>query len=319
MRFPLDPATADFLDQIGGLIPPPPPLDSDEAVAEYVRELSAAGSTNLLEGDPESVARVEDRSIAGPGGPIMLRIYRPEGESLPVVVFSHGGAFVLGDIEMHDPGLRHLANAIPAIIVSVDYRTAPADPFPAATDDCYTALRWAAEHCGELGGDPARLVVMGDSAGGSLAAVSAARARDEGGPNIALQVLLYPMVDPTLETASARDFADGYLTTTAFLHLGWHAYLAGNWEKPYTSPAAIDDLSGLPPAVVLTAGYDPLRDEGEQYARRLSNSGVNVTECHYPDQIHGFAFMPVVTPRAPAALSELVATICGALAKGLTC
>jgi acetyl esterase len=170
-------------------------------------------------------------------------------------------------------------------------------------------LRWAVEHSGELGGDPDRLAVMCDSAGGALAAVAAIKARDDAGPRLALQVLVYPMIDPALSTQSAQELGDGYLTTKALLALGWTVYLDGREGAPYSAPSATTDLSGLPPAVVVTAGYDPLRDEGIDYIGRLRSAGVVVAECHYPDQIHGFAFMLGVIPAANEAIAEIAGLV----------
>ena len=301
----LDPDTAAFLEQLGGLAPAAPSIDDEGAVAAFFDGLGAASAGNLLEGEAEPVSHVEDRTVPGPDGEIPVRIYRPDGTSLPLIVFFHGGVFVLGDLDMHDPVLRRLANATPAVIVSVDYRLAPAHPFPAALDDSFAALAWAAAHATELGADPQRLVVMGDSAGGALAAITAIKARDEGGPDLKLQVLVYPMVDPALTTRSAREFADGYLTTTAFLQLGWHVYLAGRDGQRYTAPSATRDLRDLPPAIVITAEYDPLRDEGDDYITRMRDAGVAVIARHYPGQIHGFAFMPAVIPQANDTITEL--------------
>jgi acetyl esterase/lipase len=301
----LDPDAAGFLEQISGIVPPLPSLDDEAGLAEYFAGLPATSDNNMLEGDAEAVARVDELTVPGPNGDVRVRVYRPEGEALPVIVFAHGGVFIMGGLEMHDPVLRRLANAIPAVIVSVDYRLAPAHPFPAAVDDVDAVLRWAADHAEELGGDPTQLAVMGDSAGGALAAIAAVKARDAGGPPLALQVLVYPMIDPALASDSARKLADGYLTTTELLRLGWTVYLDGHDGQPYSSPAATTDLSGLPPAVVVTAGYDPLRDEGLAYIERLRDAGVSIIDRHYPDQIHGFAFMPAVIPAANDAIAEI--------------
>jgi acetyl esterase len=301
----LDPQTASFLEQIAGVVPPLPNLDDDAALVAYFDGLAESSDNNMLEGDAEPVASVETRTIPGPRGDVPIRVYRPDGSSLPVLVFFHGGVFIMGGLEMHDPVLRRLANAIPAVIISVDYGLAPARPFPAAVHDGYAVLRWSATHSEDLGGDPRRLAVMGDSAGGALAAVMAIRARDEDGPSLALQVLVYPMTDPALGSDSARDLAEGYLTTTDLLRLGWHVYLNGHAGERYSAPSAARDLSGLPPAVVVTAGYDPLRDEGLAYVDRLRDAGVEVTARHYADQIHGFAFMPAVIPAANEAIAEI--------------
>jgi acetyl esterase len=306
--------TAAFLEQFGGLVPAAPSVDDEAGVAAFFEGFGNSGAGNALEGEAEPVAHVEDRAIPGDGREVSVRVYRPEGTSLPVIVFLHGGVFVVGDLEMHDPVLRRLANAIPAVIVSVDYRLAPAHPFPAAVDDSFAALSWVATHAAELGGDPQRLVVMGDSAGGALAAVLAIKARDDGGPSLELQVLVYPMVDPTLTTGSAREFAEGFLTTTGFLALGWHVYLAGAEGEPYTAPSATADLRDLPPAVVITAEYDPLRDEGDEYVERLRAGGNDVVVRHYPGQIHGFAFMPAVIPQANDAIQDLAHLIRESLA-----
>jgi acetyl esterase/lipase len=301
----LDRNTAAFLQEIAGVVPPLPSLDDNSALVAYFSGLAESSDDNMLEGEAEPVASVENRTIPGPEVDVPVRIYRPDDSALSVIVFFHGGVFIMGGLEMHDPVLRRLANAIPAVIVSVDYRLAPAHPFPAAVDDGYTVLRWAATHAKELGGDPRRLGVMGDSAGGALAAVLAIKARDEDGPPLALQVLVYPMTDPALETDSARDLAEGYLTTTELLRLGWHFYLDGHADEPYTAPSTTDDLQGLPTAIVVTAGYDPLRDEGLAYIDRLRNADVDVIARHYADQIHGFAFMPGVIPAASEAIAEI--------------
>jgi acetyl esterase len=306
----LDPATATFLEQLGGLSIAAPALDDEAGVATFFDGLAGAGgSDNGLEGEGPPVAHVEDRTVAAPTGPVPVRIYRPEGAALPVVVFMHGGVFVIGDLEMHDPVLRRLANAIPAVIVSVDYRLAPSHEFPAAVDDSFAVVAWAAREAETIGGDPERIVVMGDSAGGALAGVCAIRSRDEGAPRLALQVLVYPMIDPDLNTSSAREFADGYLTTTAFLQLGWHVYLTHHRGEPYTAPSAAPDLHGVAPAIVITAGYDPLRDEGLDYIERLREAGVTVATRHYPDQIHGFAFMPGVIPAANEAITAIAGLV----------
>jgi acetyl esterase len=305
----LDPDPARFLEQLGGFVPVPPPLDDADAVAAFLAGLGAADAGSLLGGELESVAHVEDCIIPTSDAMVPVRVYRPSAGPRPIVVFLHGGVFVIGGLEMHDHVLRRLANSIPAVIVSVDYRLAPRHPFPAAVDDAFAVVVWAATHSEQLGGDPRRVVVMGDSAGGALAAVVAIRARDQGSPELKLQVLVYPMVDPALAPDSTREFADGYLTTTALLNLGWHVYRNGHNDEPYTAPSATADLWGVPPAIVLTAECDPLRDGGLDYIRRLCVANVPVMAENYRGQIHGFAFMPAAIPAANEALADLVSRI----------
>jgi acetyl esterase len=302
----LDPDVATFLDQVRDLIPVPPPLDDVSAVRAFVEGLGDASAANFLEGESEPVDQVADLAIPGPHAPIPIRVFRPEGEDLPIIVFFHGGVFVLGGLEMHEPVLRRLANAIPAVVVTVDYRLAPAHRFPAAVDDAFAAVEWVAAHAAEWGGDPRSLAVMGDSAGGALAALVAVRARDSGGPHLELQVLIYPMIDPELSSKSARIFAEGYLTTRAFLELGWHAYLDGQFGQRYSAPVVECDLSGLPATIGITAECDPLRDEAEDYFQRLVDAGAPVIAHRYPGQIHGFLFMPAVIPQANHAIADLV-------------
>jgi acetyl esterase len=308
----LDPGAANFLEQFGALLTSTLETEEDKQalyeLAQATRDVSGG-----FGGDSEPVTSVEDRDVPGGAGNVPVRIYRPDGDGLPLIVFMHGGVFVLGGLEMHDAPLRRLANVLPAVVVSVDYRAAPRHPHPAAIDDSQAVLAWAAAEAPSLGAT-GPLVVMGDSAGGALAALLAVRARDEGGPKVDLQVLLYPMIDPALDSESAREFATGYLTTAALLSVGWEAYLPGGTGGRYTSPSAESDLSGLPPAVVMTAGFDPLRDEGLGYIERLRQANVTVDHLHFEGQIHGFVFMGGVIPEAPPAFNELVGSIRRALA-----
>jgi acetyl esterase len=243
------------------------------------------------------IGTVRDLTADGPFGTIPLRVYRPGGMAdsrpLPVLVFFHGGGWVIGDIETHDVVCRQVTAEAGISVISVDYRLAPEHKFPAAVDDAWAATRWIAAHGAELGIDPARLAVGGDSAGGNLAAVVALLARDAGGPKISLQVLTYPVTDLGAETRSYADLAEGYMLTRDSMRWFRAHYLskeedALDWR---VSPIRAPSLAGLPPALVITAGFDPLRDEGEAYARRLREAGVSVDAVCFGGMIHGFVPM----------------------------
>jgi acetyl esterase len=254
------------------------------------REMAAARRA-LYAPPSEPVAQVEDRSIPGPAGELPVRVYRPVagGAPVPALVYFHGGGWVVGNLDSHDPGCRAVANHAGCAVVSVDYRLAPEARFPAAAEDAYAATRWVAEHADELGVDPARLAVGGDSAGGNLAAVVTLMARERGGPELAYQVLIYPVTDSACDTSSYEEFADGYMLTRADMLWYWDHYV-GDQDRgqPYASPLRARDLRGLPPALVITAGFDPLRDEGESYAARLRDAGVPTILTRYDGVIHGF-------------------------------
>ena len=257
----------------------------------------------------DRVARVQDRKIPGPRGPILLRVYTPAGrEPFPVIVFLHGGGWILGTLDTHDDYCRSLSNRAGAVVVSVDYRLAPEYRFPSPLDDSYAALQWSAVHAGEIGGDGARLAVAGDSAGGNLAAAAALMARDKGGPKIALQVLLYPATNDAFDTASAHQNASGFgLSRDAMIYF-WGNYLGkpSDAENPYASPLRARDLRGLPRALVITAQFDPLRDDGLAYAARLHRAGVPVRCTNYLDMNHGFALFGAVYESARKAMEEAV-------------
>jgi acetyl esterase len=265
--------------------------------------------------------RVEDRTVPGPAGPIPVRLYHPPaGDDRPaaIVVYFHGGGWVIGNVDTHDATCRDLASQSGALFVSVDYRLAPEHPFPAAVDDCSAALQWVHEHAAELGGDPARLAVAGDSAGGNLAAVTAVQARDRQGPALRLQLLAYPVTDANFDTASYKENGEGYFLTAATMQWFWSHYTGSDLDGDRTDPRAsvlrTEDLTGAAPAVVLTAEYDPLRDEGEDYGERLSAAGVTTEIRRYDGQIHGFLGMAGAIPAAAEILRETAATIRDALA-----
>jgi acetyl esterase len=262
------------------------------------------------------VARVEDLTIPEPSGDIPARLYAPEGEGpLPVVVYFHGGGWVIGNIASHDGICRKLANASGCAIVSVEYRLAPEHRFPVAPSDCYTAVSWIKEHGDKLGIDTSRMAVAGDSAGGNLSAVIAQLCRDRGGPAIAFQLLIYPATDLTMSHPSIEENADGYLLTKADMEWFRDHYLGDGADPkdPLVSPLYAGDLSGLPPALVLTAEYDPLRDEGEAYATALQQAGVDARSSRYDGLIHGFFGLEAVIPAAAPAMEEAAAALRHAL------
>lgn len=236
------------------------------------------------------MAEVRDISVPGPAGDILVRVYRPVEATAPgLIVYFHGGGWVLGDIETHDGSSRELAARSGAVVASVDYRLAPEHVFPAAVEDCFAALSWLADHAEDFGASPGSVVVAGDSAGGNLAAVCALMARDAGAPELAMQLLIYPVTDAAMDTASMEDNAEGYLLTKADMDWFYGHYVGDSRPADWRlSPLQADDVSGVAPAMVLTAGYDPLRDEGEAYADRLRSAGVEVQAIRYPGLIHGF-------------------------------
>lgn len=257
----------------------------------------------------QAVGSAVDRVIQGPGGPLPLRIYSPDRSGpLPLVLFLHGGGFVFGSIDgYYDHVCRVICAQANCRVISVAYRLAPEDKFPAATDDCYAALLWAVSHAAELGIDRSQVFVAGGSAGANLATVTALRARDAGGPALRGQVLFYPITQHhTPPTSSSLACATGYYLTRADVVWFWKQYLRDDADtrNPYAIPQQAQSLAGMPPALVISAQYDPLRDEGEEYARRMQEDGVAVTLTRYAGMIHGFLAFP--TDKARAALDQCV-------------
>jgi acetyl esterase len=257
------------------------------------------------------LATVEGRDIPGPAGTLRVRVYTPTGRGpFPLVVFFHGGGWVLGDLNTHDPMCRALCAGAESVVVSVDYRLSPEHRFPAALDDALATTRWAAAHAEEVGGDPARIAVAGDSAGGSLATATALRARDEGGPALRGQLLIYPVLGyHTPPTPSYIENAEGYGMTREAMVWFWEQYLADESQAthPHAAPLLAPDLRGMPPALVITAEYDVLRDEGKRYVERLRASDVPARLSRYDGVHHRFAELIGILDQADQARDEMCA------------
>jgi acetyl esterase len=309
----LHPQTAALLRLIEDKRVPPTHTLSVEQARAWYRERRV-----FTQPEPPGVGQLRELSAEGPGGAIPLRLYRPigssEGRALPVLVYYHGGGWTIGDLDTHDTLCRQVANGSGCAVVSVDYRMGPEHRFPAAVDDALAALRWVHAQAPALQLDPGRIAVGGDSAGGNLAAVTAIAARDGGGPVLSFQLLIYPATDMRAVAPSHTRNGQGYLLTADTV-----AYFRGHYvdEKQYddwrASPLLHEDLSRLPPAFVLTAGYDPLRDEGLQYAQRLTEAGNVSTLVCFERQIHGFILMGKVIDEANAAVQLCAAQLRQAL------
>lgn len=244
--------------------------------------------------EPTPMYEVNDLSIPGPAGPIRIRKYTPsKSEAMPVLIYLHGGGWTLGDLDSHDELCRRLALATDCIVVSVDYRLAPENPHPAGLDDSIAAIKWVAENAASFGGNPQLLAVGGDSAGGQLSAAACLRIRDEGGPRIALQLMIYPALRASFETLSYYENATGKWITRADCIWFWKNYLGSTSNlDPYACPGEATDLQGLPRALIITAGGDPVRDDGEMYGFKLRAAGVHALARRFPGMIHGFMAVP---------------------------
>lgn len=266
------------------------------------------GMTNMP--SPVQLESITDRTIPGPAGEIPVRVYRPSAGTLPVVVFFHGGGWVIGDLESHDHCCRTIASKAECVVVAVDYRLAPEAKFPAAVDDAWAATEWVVANAAELGVDGSRLAVAGDSAGGNLAAVVANLSRDVDHVEVIQQALIYPVTDGTCDRPSMTENAEGYFLTREAMDWfhGHYADDEADLADPRYSPI-LADLRGAPPAVVVTAGYDPLRDQGNDYARALEAAGVEVDHCEYQGMFHGFFSMDVAVDVASEAQDQVAAAL----------
>ena len=301
-----------LLLRLQALTPPPPKSSiSPQQAREQMRRSAAV----LAERSP-SVERIDDLSLPGPVGGRLYTPHRLEpGEAWPLLVYLHGGGWVSGDLDTHDGPCRLLAAEGGALVLAVDYRRAPEHEFPVAVDDALAAFEWAVANAASLGADPARIAVGGDSAGGNLAAVVSRLARDRGGPTPAMQLLIYPVIDLSLKRPSYHRFSEGFFLTQADMDWYRDHYLPSEHavDDPRVSPLLADDLAGLPPAYIATAGFDPLRDEGEAYAEALRAAGVPAALQRHASLVHGFANLTAVVPAGRTAMLE----VAGALRMGL--
>ncbi|MGD0865032.1 MAG: alpha/beta hydrolase [Rhizomicrobium sp.] len=313
---PLDPIMKAFLDQMAAQEGPQmyelPPAQAREMFAALMQ---LAGPKDV------PIGKVANLTCPGPGGDIPLRIYTPVaagGEVLPALVFFHGGGWVIGNIDTHDGLCRMFANEAGVTVISVEYRLAPEHKFPAAIEDAYAAVTWIEANASDIGIDPNRLAVGGDSAGGGLAASVAQIALKNGGPTIDYQMLLFPVARIGSDTNSMRERAKGYFLERAALDWFFAHYLGEDADRsdPRMSPLAATDVAGLPPAYIMVAGFDPLHDEGVEYAEKLKAAGVSVSVAEYPDLVHDFIYLQAVLPQAPLAVKGAAAALRGALMKG---
>jgi acetyl esterase len=306
---PLDPQAQQVIDQIAALgLPPAHMVSPEEARINSKARPRALG--------PE-VTKVEDRDIPGPDAPIPVRIYTPAGPGpFPILVWFHGGGWVIGDLDGADGTARHLTVGGNCVTISVDYRLAPEAKFPGPANDCYAATAWAAQHAASFNGDASRIAVGGDSAGGNLAAAVSLMARDRGEPALAFQLLVYPVTNRDFGTTSYEQNATGYLLSQDSMVWYWDHYLSdpADAANPYAAPMQAKDLSHLPAALVITAEYDPLCDEGEAYARRLQEAGVPTACTRYDGMIHGFFGMSALIDKGKQAIDEAASALRAAFA-----
>ena len=303
---PLDPQAQKVVDALAALNLKAFKDSTPAEARESMRSRTAAL------GPFEEVAAVADHRVPVTGGEITVRVYRPAGVGPhPVLVFYHGGGWVIGDLYTHDGICRSIVNAAGCAVASVDYRLAPEFKYPTPVEDSYAGLLWVVANATRLGLDPARIAVGGDSAGGNLAAVMALMARDRHGPRLLLQILVYPVTNHDFDTVSYRENATGFVLSTEDMRWFWRHYLSREEQgrEPLVSPLLAKSLADLPPALVITAGCDPLRDEGEAYAGRLRDAGVAVTLTQYSGMFHGFLRMTRILDQSRILLDEIATAL----------
>lgn len=314
---PLDPMLKAFLDQMAAIPGPkmweiPPPA---------ARE-AFAGMMQLVGPKDVPIGKVQNIVMPGPGGDLALRIYTPvaaRSEPLPTLVYFHGGGYVIGNLDTHDGLCRMFANAANIRVIAVDYRLAPEHKFPAAIEDAYAAVCWIETNAAELGVDANHVAVGGDSAGGGIAAALSLMAKEKGAPKIAFQMLLFPMTQVGGKTKSLLEFAAGYFLELATLEWFYDHYGAASdvdRNDPRMSPLLAKGFSGLPPAYIMVAGFDPLHDEGVAYGEKLRSAGVSVALADYSDMVHDFIYLQSVLPQAPEAMKAAAAALKAALSAG---
>jgi acetyl esterase len=303
---PLDPDVARLLAQIED--PATPRIE----LLDVLEMRASAALMGPWMGEPPPVAGVRHLAIPAPGGVVMARVYHPRARpGLPIVAFFHGGGWVFGSVQNVDVPCRELANASGCIVLAAQYRLAPEAPFPAAVLDAHAVVSWVLANAESIGADPARVIAGGDSSGGNLAVAATLLARDRGEALPMHQLLMYPVLDPYLRAPSYREFSDGYLLSRATIVRDWSLYLRDDLDKanPYAAPLQTQTFRGMPPATILTAQYDPVRDDGAAYARRLRDDGVDVEYRCFEGLVHAAFQMANVSPRA----REFVHAAAGAL------
>lgn len=310
MSMPLLPQVENFLKRVA---------DLQKSGIPTIENLNAGQIRQLFNrfhegtsGQEEQVADIKNLTIPGDQSEITVRLYTPSGNGpFPVLVYFHGGGWVAGNLETADFLVRKLANKANCLVVSVNYRLAPEHKFPAAVKDCYTAVKWTAAHIEKYNGDPRRMVTGGDGAGGNLAAVIPIIAKEQGGPSISFQLLIYPVTNLSFNTPSHKHYASGYFLEHSAMKRFAAEYLNHDEERTnyYVSPLMAKDLSGLPPALIITAEYDILRDEGEEYARRLREAGVKSQLIRYDGLIHGFLTIPELKNEAKLAVEHIAVVL----------
>jgi acetyl esterase len=301
----LAPEVKTFLNRVADTPEPPLSRETYLAARRFTEEMALRA---MAKTDDSILRKIENRGIPGPSGEMPVRIYTPEGNGpWPILFFFHGGGWIVGNLDMEHHVCLSLAHKTACIVVSVDYRLAPEHPFPAAPEDCYAALEWAAARADSFGGDGSRIAVGGESAGANLAAAVTLMSKKRHGPAAVLQVLFNPALNlAEFDSESHRAFGEGFMLTRADMEETRSMYLPNEEDRrnPYASPLLAEDIKGLPPALVITAGCDPLRDDGERYAKRLKEAGIPVKYTCHEDMIHGFLFFFRKSESSRKALEE---------------